>query len=209
MCSSNVHFYWVMVVNLTSLLKSDASLIRAYAGGDVAAFETLYRRHKDGLFNFIYRSVARQAVAEEIAQDVWLSLIKASANYQPGAATFRSWLYSIARNKIVDFFRRAANRHVSDDAVGDRSGERHQATCGTDEPLPQGLVSDVETNLLVNQLLAALDGLPAEQREAFILQQEGFTAKEIADITGASKEAVKSRLRYAKTTARALLEARG
>ena len=67
--------------------------------------------------------------------------------------------------------------------------------------------NDVEQNLLVSQLLEALDRLPAEQREAFILQQEGFTAKEIADITGVSMEAVKSRLRYAKSTTRARLEA--
>jgi len=175
------------------------SLLRAYAGGDTSAFEVLYKRHKDGLFNFIYRSVARQAVAEEIAQEVWLSLIKASATYKPGAATFRTWLYSIARNKIVDFFRRAANHHYSSDLVDEPPADKHQLLHAT--------ASDVEQNLLVNQLFKALEQLPEEQREAFILQQEGFTAKEIADITGASKEAVKSRLRYAKTTTRARLEA--
>jgi len=175
-------------------------LLRAYASGDSSAFEVLYKRHKDGLFNFIYRSVARQAIAEELAQDVWLSLIQASAGYTPGAATFRTWLYSIARNKVVDFFRRAVNLHHSSEIINEQP---------SDAQLLSRLVdNDVEQSLLVNQLFEALDQLPQEQREAFILQQEGFTAKEIADITGASKEAVKSRLRYAKTTTRERLEAR-
>jgi len=187
------------VANLSHILRSDVSLLRAYARGDTSAFETLYKRHKDGLFNFIYRSVARQAIAEEIAQDVWLSLIAASAAYKPGAATFRTWLYSIARNKIVDFFRRATNQHYSSDGLEEKPSETEQVPHATD--------SDVEQNVLVNQLFEALEQLPKEQREAFILQQEGFTAKEIAEITGASKEAVKSRLRYAKTTTRSRLEA--
>jgi len=77
-----------------------------------------------------------------------------------------------------------------------------------DEALAVTADTEVEKNLLVSQLLSALDSLPAEQREAFILQQEGFTAREIAEITGVTKEAVKSRLRYAKSTTRARLEMR-
>ena len=197
----------VTVVSLTRFLKSDVSLLRAYAGGDTVAFETLYNRHKDGLFNFIFRSVSRQAVAEEIAQDVWLSVIKTSSAYQPGAATFRTWLYIIDRNKTVDYFRRAANQHQpgeeTDAQLG--GGQQHPFTAEQSHESD----SDVEKNLLLNQLLEALEALPAEQREAFMLQQEGFTAKEISDITGASKEAVKSRLRYAKSTTRAQLEVGG
>ena len=180
------------------------SLLRGYADGDASAFEALYKRHKDGLFNFIYRSVSRQAIAEEIAQDVWLSIIKNNQSYEHGTAMFRTWLYSVARNKIVDFFRRAANQHHS--GVGLDALPAEQA-CESGYAAPHSTDNDVEQNLLVSQLLEALDRLPAEQREAFILQQEGFTAKEIADITGASREAVKSRLRYAKSTTRARLEA--
>jgi len=202
-------FHRLVVVSLKRLLWSDVSLLRAYAGGDTSAFETLYRRHKDGLFNFIFRSVSRQAVAEEIAQEVWLSLIKASASYKPGTATFRTWLYSIARNKIVDFYRRTVNHHHVGGGPDDHKIDRQQGLYDAEQALPHAADSDVEKNLLVSQLLDALDRLPAEQREAFILQQEGFTAKEIADITGASKEAVKSRLRYAKTTTRARLETGG
>lgn len=195
------------MVKLVHLLRSDVSLLRDYAGGDTVAFDTLYRRHKDDLFNFIFRSVSRQAIAEEIAQEVWLSLIYAKSAYEPGTATFRTWLYRIARNKIVDFFRRAANHHYS--IPENYSFDTQQSLTSTERPGLHAEHTDVESNLLINQLLGALDSLPTEQREAFILQQEGFTTKEIADITGASKEAVKSRLRYAKTTTRARLEADG
>ena len=184
-------------------------------------------------FNFIYRSVSRRAVAEEIAQDVWLALIAASSGYKPGSAVFRTWLYRIARNKIADFYRRSANHHVC--AAGDFTDRGNSDKSNSDKsythksythkssadnsfaavnievdggPLTGNTDSDVEKNLLVNQLLDALDCLPAEQREAFILHQEGFTAKEIAEITGATKEAIKSRLRYAKSTTRTRLEIR-
>ena len=56
-------------------LKSDETLMLAYQSGDARAFETVYLRHKDALFNFLFRSVRHMGVVEDLAQDVWMSII--------------------------------------------------------------------------------------------------------------------------------------
>ena len=89
---------------------SDESLLSAYGAGDNAAFEKLYKRHKDGLYNFILRGLAQSAPAEEIAQDVWMVVIDNASRFEPGKAAFRTWLYRIAGNKVADFFRRKVNQ---------------------------------------------------------------------------------------------------
>ena len=171
---------------------SDESLLSAYGAGDNAAFEKLYKRHKDGLYNFILRGLAQSAPAEEIAQDVWMVVIDNASRFEPGKAAFRTWLYRIAGNKVADFFRRKVNQPGD---VLDTHNEQFAAT---------GM--NAEDRILFEQLLAALSELPEDQRMTFVLQQEGFSHREIADITGVGSETVKSRLRYAKTATRARME---
>lgn len=173
-------------------LKSDGSLLHAYAKGELSAFEELYRRHKDGLYNFLLRSLSRHAVAEEVAQEVWMGVIAQAGSFEVKDAAFRTWLYRIGRNKVVDYLRRGAN-------------QPHRVLDTQDDLLPANQLS-VEDNFLLRQLMSALDELPAEQRETFILQQEGFSNKEISRITGVGSETVKSRLRYAKSATRQRLE---
>lgn len=173
---------------LKRLLYSDVSLLRKYASGDTTAFETLYQRHKDALFNFLFRSFPHRAIVEEIAQEVWLRVIQQAASYQPDAA-FRTWLYTIARNKLIDHQRRSANNMPS--AADDQIAALHSTETAA------------EDHALLHQLLSALDLLPPDQREAFILHQEGFSNRQIAEITGVGGETVKSRLRYARSATRA------
>ena len=83
---------------------TDEQLMLAYAGGDAAAFEALYSRHKGPLFRFVLRSVKAQAQAEELFQEVWMRAIEARARYRP-EAKFSTWLYTIAHNRMVDHWR--------------------------------------------------------------------------------------------------------
>jgi RNA polymerase sigma-70 factor (ECF subfamily) len=175
------------VGKLQQLLFSDVSLLRKYAGGDTAAFDMLFRRHKDALFNFLFRSLPNHAIVEEIAQETWLTVIQQAAAYKPDAA-FRTWLFTIARNKLIDHQRRRINTTPNAD------DELLAAIRSQDLP--------AEDQALLRELLDALDKLPNDQREAFVLQQEGFSNKQIARITGVGDETVKSRLRYAKTATR-------
>ena len=169
---------------------SDEQLMLAYAGGDAAAFEALYARHKGPLYRFVLRSVKVAAEADEIFQDVWMRAIEARGRYQP-TAKFRTWLYTIAHNRFVDHWRAKGLAVVSlenDD--------------GTTIDVPAGPGAEphrrAEARQSVARLLDAIAALPAAQREAFLLHEEsGLSVAEIAAITGTNEEAAKSRLRYA------------
>jgi len=167
----------------------DESLLRAYARGDNDAFNTLYLRHKDGLYNFIVRASAQPASAEEIAQEVWMVVIDQAGRLELRNAAFRTWLYQVANNKVADFFRRKVN---------------HSEELDQEQLMASGLTSD--QRVLLEQTLNALNKLPETQRVAFVLQQEGFSHREIAEVTGVAAETVKSRLRYAKSATRQRME---
>ncbi len=155
----------------------------AYQNGDAAAFELLYRRHKDGLFAFLFWHYPRAAVVEELAQDTWMAVIDAARRYQP-RARFRTWLYQIAHNKLVDHWRRQDNRHAPLDTVT-------KTACAE-------AADSIEQQRNVDTLMAALAGLPQEQKNALLLQEQGFSHADIAEITGVGMETIKSRLRYAR-----------
>ena len=168
----------------------------AYRAGDAAAFDALYARHRGGVFRYLRRQAGNAAVAEELFQDVWMRLIDARARYEP-QAKFTTWLYTIAHNRLMDHFRsgkRAAL--VSYDDEDDPPPEPVADTPRPDETLARK--QDAA------RLLAAIDALPAAQREAFVLQQEGsLSVEEIAAATGVNRETAKSRLRYAMAKLRA------
>lgn len=169
-------------------LKTDESLMLAYQRGDVQAFEVLYERHKQGLYAFIYRSCPNGS-NEEIAQESWTAIIDGAARYQP-TASFKTYLYQLAHHKVVDCWRRQKPA-AEPDGVEQLLDEQHPSA---------------EQQYGHSQLMAAIRQLPAEQRDALLLQQQGFSQQEIAAITASGRETVKSRLRYASATLRQQFE---
>jgi RNA polymerase sigma-70 factor (ECF subfamily) len=171
----------------------DEELMLAYRGGDAGAFDTLYARHRSRLFRFILRSIKLRAAAEELYQDVWMRVIEARASYQP-TARFTTWLYTIAHNRLVDHWRRAGVDAVAlddEDPPGDDPGPQRRA----------------EAREALARFAAALESLPAGQREVFLLHEEaGLTVRQIAAATGSNEEAAKSRLRYAIAKLRAAVD---
>jgi RNA polymerase sigma factor (sigma-70 family) len=105
-------------------LETDESLMLRYGAGDITAFDTLYGRHELGVWRFVFRSVRVQAVADDLLQDVWFAVARQALNYQP-TARFKTWLFTLAHNRLVDYFRTAKN-HMSLDAqdTADDAGER-------------------------------------------------------------------------------------
>jgi RNA polymerase sigma-70 factor (ECF subfamily) len=172
---------------------SDEDLMLAYAAGDVAAFDSLYARHKGGLYRYLLRQCRQGGVADELFQDVWMNLIRARASYAP-TAKFTTWLYRLAHNRLIDHYRSSGHLtlvsvddEVHADVVAALPGPR------ADEPQAR-----VEARELGERLRAAVAALPPPQREAFLLQQEGgLSLNAIAELTGVGTETVKSRLRYA------------
>ena len=168
-------------------LKSDESLMLAYQQGDSLAFEVLYMRHKDKLFNFLYNSCQQYALVEDLAHDVWLSIIRSIENYKP-SASFKTYLYRIARNKLIDYWRmnKADNEQEFDEKLHLESSVQIS-----------GQNDMAEASIKVQEILDKIMQLPEEQREAFLLKEEGFNQQEIAQITNSKPETVKSRVRYA------------
>ncbi len=167
----------------------DARLMLRYREGDGHAFAALYARHKDPLYRYLLRQVRNAGAAADLFQEVWSRLVATRARYEP-RAKFATYLFHIAHNCSIDFFRR--NRHAA---------RSHHADVHSPEPevpeyqRPDGMAEFVEQQ---SALLAALGDLPHEQREAFLLHEEtGLTIDEIARVMDVPVETAKSRLRYA------------
>lgn len=175
----------------------DAALLRRYRQGDAEAFALLYQRHRLGLFRFLCGLCGDPTLAEEIFQDTWLSLIR-SESLQREAVLFKTWLYQIARNRLIDHWRKQGRRQALQEAFDE---QLHAQPSGEANPEQQLSLSRDQ-----QRLQAALDDLPAEQREVFLLRAHGdLQLHEIAELTRTPAETVKSRLRYALQKLRRLL----
>ena len=170
----------------------DQALMMAYRGGDVNAFEILYRRHKGPVYRYLLRQCKNPAIAEEIFHEAWLGLIKAKDRYEP-TAKFTTYLYHLAHNRLIDYYRRqAAGIPISCDDDPDPLMER-QADIAEHEP-----ENELDRQRMAKKLFGLIADLPDAQREAFLLREEaGMSIEEIAVATGVNAETAKSRLRYA------------
>jgi RNA polymerase sigma-70 factor, ECF subfamily len=171
------------------LLDEDAQLMLRYQAGDERAFELLYAKHKTGLYRYLLRKVRHVALATDLFQDVWLRVIATRGRYAP-RAKFATFLFHIGHNCAIDHFRRQrssrieANTEMQIQESAAPWYERPEAVAEYDEQRAA--------------FAAALERLPEEQREAFVLHEEsGLDVAEIAQITGVGVETAKSRLRYA------------
>ena len=185
----------------------DEALLERFQRGDAAAFEVLLSRYERPIFNFVLRSVRDRDRAAELTQDVFLRVIQRSEQFQ-GQSKLSTWIYSIARNLCIDHGRRMVfRRHRSLDApVVDDGGK--SATLGERVPAETpGADRDSIGRELQARIAEAVEELPEEQREVFLMRQvQGLPFKEIADLVGASENTVKSRMRYALERLQAALE---
>jgi RNA polymerase sigma-70 factor (ECF subfamily) len=175
------------------LSETDEQLMRAYCDGDAAAFDRLYARHRGPLFRYVKRLCNNAPAAEELYQDVWLRVVRGREQWN-SEQPFSPWLYRIAHNRVVDFWR----------AAGGRVEEALEQ-----EPPDRGHWVDVAAHVrdCIERLLALLGVLPEVQRSAFLLQHEaGLSLAQIAEVCGCGRETVKSRLRYANQRLRDGLE---
>ena len=174
----------------------DEALMLAYAGGDAGAFEQLYARHRLRLYRYLLGQLRDGALAEELFQDVWQKVIGARAGWRP-EASFATWLYRIAHNRLADHWRALRHRPPAPEDADERTARV------PDPATPERQLSDFEQR---RQLQLALDALPPEQREVITLRlEQELSLEEIGEVTGAGRETVKSRLRYAMDKLRARL----
>lgn len=178
-------------MNIASIDISDEQLKLRCRSGDYTAFEKLYHRHKNPLYRFIFRQCTDQEQAKDITQDVWLSIHKACGSYVP-SAKFTTWLYRIAHNRIIDYYRCSRNGIP---ISYDENLSEEQMLNVENRYEPEQLVQSAQET---ERLLSAIASLQEAQREVALLHLEmGFNVKEIANITQVNPETAKSRLRYA------------
>jgi len=167
--------------------ETNEMLMLAYASGDTAAFERLYKRHKAPLYRYFSRQLNSVELAQDLYQECWGRMIKSAPDYLP-SAKWTTWAYRIAHNLCVDHFRTVKQVHTYDEAEhGPDLKARAQ---------PEGAH---EIDRLSERLKLCMQSLPTVQREVFLLSQEtDMTLKMVSDVVNASYESVKTRLRYAK-----------
>lgn len=178
----------------------DTALMLRYRDGDARAFEILYERHKGPLYRYLQRMCRSPETANDLFQEVWSKVIASRERYEV-RAQFNTFLYRIAHNCTIDYFRRAGRRHEGaaqdvDEIADELPGAEHQR--------PDAELSEAQ---LRADFRRALEHLPAEQRDVFVLYEEsGLSLEEIGKITGVAMETAKSRLRYALGKLRAALK---
>jgi RNA polymerase sigma-70 factor (ECF subfamily) len=177
---------------------TDEMLMVRYQRGDRQAFAELVRRHSRPMYNFVLRQLRDGTVAEDVTQEVFLRVVQSAAEFKH-EARFSTWLYTIARNHCVDQLRRLAHRrHASLDGPVAGSEAR---TLG--ELLPElhpraSAERGVAGAQVLNTILRAVDALPDDQREVFLMRElANLPFREIAAITASPENTVKSRMRYA------------
>ncbi|UDI93147.1 RNA polymerase sigma factor [Pseudomonas sp. IAC-BECa141] len=176
---------------------SDESLLARYREGDNKAFEILYARHRQSLYRFLLGLSGKPELADEVFQETWLSLIRSTSQLQ-GRATFRTWLFQIARNRLIDHWRKHGARQPLHDSYDEQTH-----AISDDDSDPEQLLNLSRDS---KRLESALQTLPADQREVFLLRAHGdLDLAQIASLTETPLETVKSRLRYAQQKLRRLL----
>jgi len=160
---------------------SDDDLIAAVATGDRDAFAALYRRRRPDVYRFALHMIGAPAAAEDVAQEVFLALIRHAARYTPGRSTVVAWLLGIARNHAL---RRITER-------------RHEPLPGAElEPAVEADPADgMERAQDVARLRAALAGVPVVFREAVVLcDLQELSYQDAADAAGCALGTIRSRL---------------
>lgn len=177
---------------------SDEMLMVRYQRGDREAFAELVRRYNVPIYNFVIRQVRQPELARDLTQDVFLRLVQNASEFKH-EARFSTWLYTIARNLSVDQLRKLGHRRHASLDQPQSDGDPRPLGDNVADGHPRASVERMAASTeVMNSIVRAVDSLPDDQREVFLLREIGnLPFKEIAQITGVGENTVKSRMRYA------------
>jgi RNA polymerase sigma-70 factor (ECF subfamily) len=168
--------------------ETDEQLMVAFSRGSMDAFSELFLRYKQPLYGFFRRRVADQAQAEELTQDTFFAIVRASSRYEP-RALFRTYLYAVASKTLRSYRRKTALRAT---LFGDEVGSRQPA-----------FETPADADLWVRQAVAKLERL--DQEILLLREFERLSYAEIADLLRLPLNTVRSRLFRARMALRDLL----
>jgi RNA polymerase sigma-70 factor, ECF subfamily len=188
-------------VNYGADESSDAAIMLRVAAGDETGFNYLVEKHYRAMIHFLFRMVHNQAVAEELAQEVFLRVYRSRESYR-AEAKFTTWLYRIATNLAVNHARDTRHERSAQTVYLDQPDEETGSTPDVADDVP-----NVEQNLLRDERMAAIKqhvmGLPERQRMAVLMHKyQGMDYRQIGDVLKLSESATKSLLFRAYQTLR-------
>src|SRR5579872_774468 len=171
------------------LLDGDAELMLRVREGDEACFTALLERHRNAVIHFLYRMVLNQAVAEELAQDVFLRVYRFRRNYEP-RAKFTTWLFRIATHLGLNWIRDEWHEKTKESLDQEQDGATRQVR-DRSRTVEQEMVYQVR----LREVRQAIKTLPSKQRAAVMMHKyEELGYAEIANVLRCSESAVKSLL---------------
>jgi len=183
-----------------AVLDLDAELMLRVKDGDGESFALLLAKHRAPVMHFLYRMVQSQAVAEELAQEVFLRVYRSRSTYEP-TAKFTTWLFRIATHLALNALRDGKNERLQD-SLDDESGELPRQVSDRRPSVEQAMVYESK----MEEIRSAIARLPDKQRAAVLMHKyEEMEYSQIAKVLGCSESAVKSLLFRAYETLRARL----
>jgi RNA polymerase sigma-70 factor (ECF subfamily) len=182
-------------------LDYDAELMLRVKDGDGISFGVLLEKHRLSVIHFVYRLVQERAVAEELAQEVFLRVYRSRSSYEP-TAKFKTWLFRIASHLALNWLRDEKHER-GQERLDDVSADLPPRQISDRQPsVEQKLVYEVK----LEEVRRAIATLPGNQRTAVLLHKyEEMEYTQIAKVLGCSESAVKSLLYRAYETLRARL----
>ena len=170
-------------------MERDPELIRRCLAGENSAWEELLKGHTRKVYNLCYRFCGRPSDAEDLTQEIFIKIFQMLKTYDPAQGAFFTWLSRVARNHLVDHYRRTRKDRLTSSLEDEVAGVEEKPGPG------EGPVAQVESRELKELLQAALDRLSPDMREAVVLRDlQDLDYEEIALVLGVPEGTVKSRI---------------
>jgi RNA polymerase sigma-70 factor (ECF subfamily) len=185
-----------------------ALLVRRCVAGEAAAWEEIVQRFSRRIYNLCYRFAGSEGDAEDLTQEVFLKVYRTMSSFDPERAAFSTWLTTVARNLLVDHFRRSKNDRATD-SMDSVSGDDEDSQPLSDRiadsgPGPDTHLANRERREIVHE---ALQKLSPELREAVILRDlQDLDYREIAQVLKVPEGTVKSRINRGRAELARLLQ---
>ncbi|HEV7890318.1 MAG TPA: RNA polymerase sigma factor [Pyrinomonadaceae bacterium] len=177
-----------------SHVQTDAELLRLMLGGDEEAFTALYRRRQGGVYRFALQMSGSEALAEDVAQEVFMVLMRDGGNFDPSRGSLAAYLYGIARNHVLRAFERERSFVPLETDADDSNDAPHANLVAHFDPL-----GDLTRGEMVEKLRQAVLALPAHYREALVLcELHELSYADAAGALGCAVGTVRSRLHRAR-----------
>ena len=156
----------------------EEQIVRRCQQGELEEFAKLYDAYANKLYRFVYYKTSHKETAEDITSDVFVKALKAINRFKSGKGTFQAWLFSIARNTVIDYYRTKKNLLNIDDVYSLKQDS--------------SILRDLDNKELIKQVFEQFSKLSAEQREIIMLRVwENLPYKEIAEIMGKTEASSK------------------